>query len=271
MDFITGIRREKLMKYILQSNNALEFGPYVRPTILPDDQVDYTTVDCFDHLSLQAYAQANGEDSESIPPVDVLIDPLSLDIPETLFGKFDLMVANHVFEHLIDPFRWLDSWGSALVDQGIFLLCIPDKKYSFDNFRSDTSLAHFISDFLNGGSESLPEHLIDLAINYDSKSRDNGDELISRLNKDFIMRSLEIYQPGVHVHVFQHEPFVEKVLKPFLRIGFVDYELIEHGALENIGEFYIVLRKSRHQSKEVDANWIFRAAEDSFPKDRIEK
>jgi hypothetical protein len=264
MDYITGIRREKLKGYISKSKKALEFGPYVRPTILPDDEAEYTVVDCIDQLSLQIYAEANGEDSSAIPPVDVKIDPLSISVPDSLVGKFDLIIANHVFEHLIDPFRWLASWGDALVDEGILILCIPDKKYSFDKFRTDTSLAHFIADFLKGGSQSLPEHLIDCAINYDSKPINAGAELNERLKKDFILNSLQAYQPGLHIHVFQYKPFIERVLKPFLHLGFLEFELVEHGELKNIGEFYLILKKSNPKSGKVDTNWMFNASIDSF-------
>lgn len=264
MEYITGIRREKLATYISNSTKALEFGPYIRPTVLPADNIGYTVVDCMDQRSLQVYAEANGEDSNAIPPVDVIIDPLSISVPESLLGNFDLMIANHVFEHLIDPFRWLDSWGDALVDDGILILCIPDKKFSFDKFRADTPLAHFVSDFLNGGAQSLPEHLIDCAINYDSKPIDDEFELKKRLNKSFILDSLDAYQPGLHVHVFQHKPFIEKVLKPFLELGYLDFELMEHGELKSIGEFYVVLKKSNLKSHVVDTNWIFHPSLDSF-------
>jgi hypothetical protein len=264
MDYITGIRREKLMRHISESRNVMEFGPYIRPTILPEDKISYTVADCVDQVSLKKYAEANGENSEAILPIDVIIDPLSIEVPESLFGQFDLLIANHVFEHLIDPFRWLDSWGKSLVDDGKIILCIPDKKFSFDKFRADTTLAHFISDFLAGGSQSIAEHLIDCAINYDSKPTDTEVELEKRLTQEFINNSLNEYQPGLHVHVFQYERFVEEVLKPFLKLKYINFELLEHGSLESIGEFYVVLKKSAVKVTEVDSKRIFHPAADSF-------
>jgi SAM-dependent methyltransferase len=252
------------MNHILTSTSVLEFGPYVRPTILPGDKVDYTVADCVDEVSLRSYAEANGDDSDAILPIDVMVDPLSVNVPESLIGRFDLLIANHVFEHLIDPFRWLDSWSKALVDGGKIVLCIPDKKYSFDKFRADTTFAHFVTDFLEGGSRSLSEHLIDCAINYDSKSKDAKAELKKRLTQEFISNSLNEYQPGLHVHVFQYERFIPEVLKPFLQLQYLDFELYEHGALETIGEFYVVLKKSKAKELEFDSKWIFSPAADTF-------
>lgn len=263
MDYITGIRRNKLDKYIKNSTSILEFGPYVRPTILPEDNKKYYVVDCMDEIKLREYAINIGDNAEAIVPTNLVIDPISLNVPMELVSKFDLLIANHVFEHLVDPFRWLQSWGETLKSGGLFILCIPDKKYSFDKFRTDTTLAHFISDYLKGGNLSLDEHLIDCALNYDSKSPNNQIELESRLNKDFISKSLDAYQPGLHVHVFQYEKFIEEVLKPFLKLSYLDFNIVEYGNLKNIGEFYVVLKKSVTSSIKVESRKIFRPASDS--------
>lgn len=263
-DFITMVRREALGGYISESSKVLEFGPYIRPTILNQDQKEYFVIDCFTENELKKYAESNSEDGANIPKTDMVIDPLSVKAPESLFGKFDLVIANHVFEHLIDPFRWLTEWEKVLAPNGKMILCIPDKKYSFDKFRSDTAFSHLLSDFLLGGERSISEHLIDCSLLYASNDMNFEDELKKRLNREFIENSLSNYQPGLHVHVFQFEVFAESILRPFTALGYTDMELTDSGLLNSIGEFFVILSKVPHHSKSVNASNIFLKSRDSY-------
>jgi len=262
-DFITTMRRESISKHLEESRMVLEFGPYIRPTILASDKKDYFVIDCFSQDELKQYAQSNDEDNGNIPVTNFLIDPLSNTIRPDLIGKFDLIIANHVFEHLIDPFRWLHEWEKSLIPGGKMILCIPDKKQSFDKFRSDTSFSHLLSDFFLGGQTSLPEHLIDCALLYSSNSMDTEVELKRRLSKEFLEKALDSYQPGLHVHVFQYEYFIDTILKPFLLLGHTDLDLVDSGLLESIGEFYVVLSKSKPSWDSVSSERFFHRSADS--------
>lgn len=262
-DFITKVRREALGAYILESTKVLEFGPYIRPTILNQDKKKYFVIDCFTEDELNKYAESHSEDGANIPKTDLVIDPLTVKAPENLFGKFDLVIANHVFEHLIDPFRWLSEWEKVLAPNGKLILCIPDKKYSFDKFRSDTTFSHLLSDFLLGGERSISEHLIDCALLYASSDMNFEDEVKRRLNREFVENSLNSYQPGLHVHVFQFEVFVESILRPFTDLNYTNLELLDSGLLSSIGEFFVVLSKAPNTLKSTKAQHIFHKSRDS--------
>ena len=264
LDFITNVRRDALVAYISGSTAVLEFGPYIRPTILDQDKKEYFVIDCFTEDELRKYAENNSEDGANIPKVDMVIDPLTVEVPESLLGKFDLVIANHVFEHLIDPFRWLTEWEKVLTQNGKMILCIPDKKYSFDKFRSDTTLSHLLSDFLLGGERSLPEHLIDCGLLYASTDMNFENEFERRLNRVFIENSLNNYQPGLHVHVFQFEVFVESILRPFTVLNYTNLDLLDSGLLSSIGEFFVVLSKSPTSSKAMQAQRLFHESQDSY-------
>ncbi len=66
--------------------------------------------------------------------------------PTLADGQFDFVVANHVLEHLSDPIRALKEWHRILRDNGLLMMALPDKRFTFDHGRQRTSLAHLVSD-----------------------------------------------------------------------------------------------------------------------------
>jgi SAM-dependent methyltransferase len=59
---------------------------------------------------------------------------------------FDFIVANHVLEHLTDPIRALVEWHRILKSDGLLMLALPDKRFTFDAKRRRTSLEHLLAD-----------------------------------------------------------------------------------------------------------------------------
>jgi hypothetical protein len=57
-------------------------------------------------------------------------------IPE----RFDLAIANHVIEHIPDTIRWINSLGEILYENGYIFLAVPDRRYTFDYLRPETTI-----------------------------------------------------------------------------------------------------------------------------------
>jgi SAM-dependent methyltransferase len=70
----------------------------------------------------------------------------------------DFVIANHVMEHVEDPFRALKSMNRVLRPNGIAFIALPDKRFTFDKDRRITSLDHLIADHEQGPDRSLAEH-----------------------------------------------------------------------------------------------------------------
>ena len=67
---------------------------------------------------------------------------------------------------------------------------------------------------------------------------------------------------GVHRHVFQAETFADKIMKPLLYTGVIDYELLELANCPQFGEFAVVLNAGRGDAPRDPGN-IFSPAIDT--------
>jgi SAM-dependent methyltransferase len=183
-------------------------------------------------------------------------------LEDALRTPVDFIIANHVVEHLIDPLRWMKNLERVLNPGGFLFITLPDKKFSFDKFRPDTSLAHFLSDMLSGGEQSLQEHCIEAGVFYDKAYIGQAQDAELRLNLSSIESFSRGWHPGMHVHVFQAETFKDSVLQPLLHLGYFDYSLERYVNNPDVGEFSFVLRKGANP-KGWDPNAIYRPAYDS--------
>lgn len=74
---------------------------------------------------------------------DVVADAMCLP-----FGSrsVDFIIGSHVLEHLPFPLAALRHWYDALRPGGVLLLKIPDKRFTFDLRRDNTTLQHLIEE-----------------------------------------------------------------------------------------------------------------------------
>ncbi|GAB3509056.1 methyltransferase domain-containing protein [Pseudoxanthomonas daejeonensis] len=255
IDLLQELRRDVLLRHVHRDHRVIEVGAFYRPTILPGEAqtifADYYGTD-----ELQSQAGAQGVNRQVAP---VTIRLAEQELWEAFRGRVDWIVANHVLEHLVDPFRWLKQIEPCLNEGGAVFITLPDKRFSFDHARTDTAFAHFVADYLFGGEKSLPEHCVDAGLLYDG-SRVGGETVdpSPRLDPGFIEHAIKSHHPGMHVHVFQGPTFRSRVLEPFLALGWLGYELAEYGEIPQLGEFYFILRRTDvPNNRRPAADWLF--------------
>lgn len=64
---------------------------------------------------------------------------------------FDFAISAHVIEHLEDPIGSIHHTIRVLKPGGIYILVVPDMRYTFDKHREPTSIDHLTMDALDGG------------------------------------------------------------------------------------------------------------------------
>jgi SAM-dependent methyltransferase len=73
-------------------------------------------------------------------------------LEETLKGDYPLayICASQVMEHVPDPIRWLNEAATALKVGGLIALSLPDRRFTFDLFRTESRTTDLVAASLNG-------------------------------------------------------------------------------------------------------------------------
>ncbi len=149
---IATVRAELSRRFI--SGHGLEIGGGTRPFPVPTGaKVSYG--DIRDPVSLKSYFKTDAVQSGE--PIDA----------QTLAGiadaSLDFVISAHVIEHLRDPIGAIVNAIRVLEHGGIHLLVVPDMRRTFDRDRPETSVAHVLADFSDGGigtcRDGYEEHL----------------------------------------------------------------------------------------------------------------
>ncbi len=234
-------RREVLARCGGLKGVGMELGAATRPTVADGDGVEMKYLDFYTTDQLQAHVKKNGGDPNLVVPIEYVA--AGEDYRDCVNRKFDFIIANHVMEHIIDPVAWLKMLSDLLNPGGHLLLTLPDKKYSFDHYRDDTSVAHLLADFFSDAplAEKARVHACETYLYYDRayiKRTVTADDIF-----DMARLKNEKHHPGVHCHVFQGETFLQRIMKPLLYTKVLDYTLVDFVERSPWGEFNIVLKK----------------------------
>ena len=253
-------RRSVLDRHVDLPCRVLEVGAYCRPTVAPTE----ATVKVLDHYSteeLAVQAREAGDDPETLVPVDYVCR--TDDYADAVDETFDVLIANHVLEHVDRPIRWLQTARTLLRDGGVLFLVLPDKKQSFDRFRPDTPLSHLLFEHLAPEHDVAAVHSLETALHYDRTYIGKTNRPETSLDVERLKHAMTASHPGVHRHVFQAETFAGRLMKPLLYTGLIDFDLLDVTNCPQFGEFAVVLEAGRGD-RAADAGDIFLPATDSF-------
>ncbi|MFM0292782.1 MULTISPECIES: class I SAM-dependent methyltransferase [Paraburkholderia] len=242
MNLVTTLRRGHLLKHIDLSGVGLEIGPYDQPTVFKSE-ADVRYLDWKDKEQLVQEC-THPDMIVDIPDIDYVVH--SNRYCDYIADKFDYIIANHVMEHAPNMIQWLSDLCDMMQPGGVLFLALPDKKFSFDKYRQDTALSHFVAEYLAGVEDIPREHQIECEIYYDEAFVNKPMHVADKLDMNRIMEKLKAPpHVGIHSHVFESGTIVSKVLKPILMMGFVEFNLVDFVPArgETGGEMIIVLRK----------------------------
>ncbi len=157
--------------------------------------------------------------------------------------EFNFVVANHVLEHVTDPIGALIEWHRILKRDGLLLISLPDKRYTFDYGRARTTLAHLEADHHSNADPQIRNecHLLEWA------------EHVERLtpgSTEFDAWVAEQKRRGfaVHNHVWVMQDILDLLAHVRDRYG-VAFTLVRWSNTSPLGnEFNLLLRKGEDEA-----------------------
>ena len=226
------IRRRIFMKNVpdFAEKTGLEIGALCAP-LLQKSEANVKYYDIFPKETLIEHFQ------EFYPGrtfVDVDFVARTRSLSEVLGdNKFDYFIANHVIEHIPDFIGFFKSVYESLNDGGKFFLAVPDRRFTFDYDRPETSAGHLIVDHEDHGTVDAAEHILDSLIYHTEK-----------LNIYWSDIENQRYNFVHHHHIFNYETFIDRIIKPLIRLRYFPFSVIDcHFEPDLDNEFNIVLEK----------------------------
>lgn len=148
----------------LSTLTGLEIGPLNRPIVERTDG-DILYVDHMNTAALrQKYAADASINVDDIVEVDAVWGDHTL--AQALGGRapVDYAVASHVIEHVPDMLAWLEELHAVIKPGGDLRLAVPDRRFSFDFLRRETSLADVLNAYVHHARKPTPASILDFAL-----------------------------------------------------------------------------------------------------------
>jgi predicted SAM-dependent methyltransferase len=180
--------RENLVRRYIRGS-GIEIGALHQPLPIPKNLALVKYVDRFDVDNLRIHYP----ELMAYPLVDVNIvddgEKLTTFRPESV----DFIVANHFLEHTQDPIGTLKRHIGVLKPGGILYMAVPDKRYTFDHLRPNTTLEHLLRDHEQGPKASYFEHVQEYVKLVDGLTGSEYDRKVTEIcNTDY----------SIHFHVW---------------------------------------------------------------------
>ncbi len=160
-------RRHILLQGLdVAAGSGIEIGALAWPIVSRADG-NITYVDWADTETLRRkYADDPNVDVDRIVRVDAVWGDKTLAEAVGAGRKFDYVIASHVVEHVPDLIAWIGELLAVLGEAGEIRLAVPDKRYTFDCLRRETTLADIIAAHLYRARKPMAGQVLDFFINY---------------------------------------------------------------------------------------------------------
>lgn len=246
--------RTHLFDYIDADKPALEIGPLHSPFLTrPRFDVYYADINSTEEV-IALYQKDTNVDVSKIVPIDYMVKDVTY--AQAVGDKrFDAVFSSHVIEHTHDIIRHIREIGDVLTEDGRYILCVPDKRFTFDHFREVTPFRDAFDVYMNG-EDSLRRLAFDGYLNYHScnipmeyiDSNVSHTQIVANDTRSLsAMKSWETFDINTahhHFWVFTYASFMA-LIRDLLRFRMLPFELETAISPEpGSNEFHVVLRKN---------------------------
>lgn len=226
--------------------SMLEIGPFFNP-LCKGEKVKYFDILDRDGLISRAKRLNLEFQPENVPVINYLSPTGDLSvIPET----FDAVFSSHVIEHQPGLIDHLQKVSRLLNDGGRYYLLIPDKRYCFDHFNPESTIA----DVLSAHYEKRKKHTLKSVIEHRAFITHNnsidhwkGNHGVLENVEGKIKDAIEEYKASdyidVHSLCFTPASFAQ-IIGLLNQLSYINLEIERiHETSPNEIEFYAVLVK----------------------------
>ncbi len=147
--------RAAFLADMARETDTLEIGPFDAP-IVTGPEVRY--FDVLDQQGLQTRAAKLNRKPAGVPHIDYVSATGDLGIVDR---KFKAVVSAHAIEHQPDLVKHLSDVAGLLEDGGRYYLLIPDKRYCFDHFIAESTVADVYQAHVEGRDRHLLKSVIE--------------------------------------------------------------------------------------------------------------
>ena len=242
--------KSRLLKYIDTNKlKCLEIGPFDCPN-LKGEKVKYFDVLDQDSLKKRALKLNRGG---KVPYIDYVSSNGDLKIIDE---KFDLVLSCHSIEHTLNFIQHLKDVSELLNDNGYYVIILPDKRYCFDHFIKESTIADIINQYTNKPKlhslKSVIEHRT-LTCHNDSRRHWNNDHGRQNYfsNPNSITNAIKEYENSISnnqyldVHSLQFTPdSFKNNINILSQLNYIDLVTDKvYNTIRNSCEFYVTLKK----------------------------
>jgi len=230
----------------------LEIGAFNYPTFSEDSIHDIKNLDWFSKEELQVMYPHR---KDNIVNIDYICK--SINFNESVDQTFDMIIANHVIEHIPNMILWLQNIEKVLVKGGVLFLTIPNKENTFDYLRQNTKVSDLLDRFYRNVNQPEIKDVFDQKYNYRPLKTEDffNVQLVEEKLKFRRYKNAKgawgkckamVENKGyidVHCNVFTYEAF-GKTIHELQSSGFSNLEIIGQQKNKiNSNEFYYLLKK----------------------------
>jgi SAM-dependent methyltransferase len=237
--------RATFTNYISTFDKVLEIGPFCSP-VARGQNVRY--LDVLDEIQLRKRAKELGLDEKGCPE-HIHYTGEIFDINET----FDAVISSHCIEHQPDLIHHLKGIAKVLRRDGSCLLYVPDKRYCFDHYIPESTVAEVIQ----AHHERRTSHLLRSVIEHHALNTHNdpgrhwaGDHEVEhgKVLTERIKDAINLYNTSekyidVHAWYFTPRSFID-IMTTLVDCGFTELRPVEcHSSLRNELEFFVAMKR----------------------------
>jgi|GEM_PF-1385798 SAM-dependent methyltransferase len=125
---------------------GIEIGGAMNPIYLADHRIQLKQMDYTQHTKNE-----EGYKNMDLVKVDIIDDGETLNTINE--GTLDFIIACHMLEHCRNPIGTIRNFLNRIRTGGIIFLAVPDKRYTFDDYRMLTTFEHLVEDDTNASRE----------------------------------------------------------------------------------------------------------------------